>query len=66
MCSSDLDAFKKGMEDPSFIAAMLTLDQDIICMNSSDYRNFALKQIAEEKRIVEELGLKRSDDWRRH
>jgi tripartite-type tricarboxylate transporter receptor subunit TctC len=52
------DAFKKGMHDPLFTSIMRTLDQDIIYMSSADYRDFALKQIGEEKRAVEELGLK--------
>jgi tripartite-type tricarboxylate transporter receptor subunit TctC len=52
------DAFKKGMDDPSFVSTIHTLDQDIIYMSSADYRDFALKQIADEKRVVEELGLK--------
>jgi tripartite-type tricarboxylate transporter receptor subunit TctC len=52
------DAFKKGMEDASFKAAIALFDQEPFYLSSADYHDFALKQIAEEKRIAEELGLK--------
>ena len=52
------DAFKKGMEEPVFLAALEKLDQEILYQNSADYHAYAMKQIAEEKRVVEELGLK--------
>jgi tripartite-type tricarboxylate transporter receptor subunit TctC len=52
------DAFKKGMEGPLFLAALEKLDQEILYLNSADYHAYAMKQIAEEKRVVEELGLK--------
>jgi tripartite-type tricarboxylate transporter receptor subunit TctC len=52
------DAFKKGIEDPSFKATIALFDQEPFYLSSEDYHDFALKQIAEEKRIVEELGLK--------
>jgi tripartite-type tricarboxylate transporter receptor subunit TctC len=52
------DAFKKGMEEPSFIATMTLMDQDLLYLDSDDYRAYAIKAIAEERRNVEELGLK--------
>ena len=52
------DAFKKGMEEPSFGVAMAKLDQELFYLSSADYHNFAMKLIVEEKRIIEELGLK--------
>jgi len=52
------DAFKKGMEDPSFAAALTQLGQEIVYLNTDQYHAFAIKQIEEEKRLVEELGLK--------
>jgi tripartite-type tricarboxylate transporter receptor subunit TctC len=52
------DAFKKGIEDPSFKATIAQFDQEPFYLSSADYHDFALKQIAEEKRIAEELGLK--------
>ncbi len=52
------DAFKKGMEEPSFIATTALLDQDIFYLNSEDYHAYSIRAIAEEKRNVLELGLK--------
>ena len=52
------DAFKKGMEDPSYIAAMERFDQEPFYLNSADYHAYAMGAIAQEKRLVEELGLK--------
>jgi tripartite-type tricarboxylate transporter receptor subunit TctC len=52
------DAFKKGIEEPSFKATIAQFDQEPFYLSSADYHDFALKQVAEEKRIAEELGLK--------
>jgi tripartite-type tricarboxylate transporter receptor subunit TctC len=52
------DAFKKGMDEPSFVATMEQLDQEFAYMSSEEYHAFAMKQIAVEKRNVEELGLR--------
>jgi tripartite-type tricarboxylate transporter receptor subunit TctC len=52
------DAFKKGMEEASYIAQMAKLDQESVYLNSEDYRAFAAQQLAEQKQLVEELGLK--------
>jgi tripartite-type tricarboxylate transporter receptor subunit TctC len=52
------DAFKKGMQEASYIAAMERFDQEPFYLGSDDYRAYALTQTAEEKRLIEELGLK--------
>jgi tripartite-type tricarboxylate transporter receptor subunit TctC len=52
------DAFKKGMEEPSFITAIAQFDQEPFYLSTADYHDFAMRQIANEKRVVEELGLK--------
>jgi tripartite-type tricarboxylate transporter receptor subunit TctC len=52
------DAFKKGLEEPSYGAAIATLDQEPFYLSSADYHDYAMRQIAEEKRMVEELALK--------
>jgi tripartite-type tricarboxylate transporter receptor subunit TctC len=52
------DAFKKGMEEPSFAATLKTFDQEPFYLNSEDYHKSAMQQIAEQKQLVEELGLK--------
>ena len=54
------DAFKKGMEEPSYAAVIAKLDQEAFYLNTEDYRKFAMGQIVEAKRFIEELGLKRN------
>ena len=52
------DAFKKGLEEPSYAAAMAILDQELFYLSSEDYQRFAMQQIEEARRFVAELGLK--------
>jgi tripartite-type tricarboxylate transporter receptor subunit TctC len=52
------DAFKKGMEEPSYKDAMAKLDQEDNYLNTAEYQAYAIQQIAEQKQLVEELGLK--------
>jgi tripartite-type tricarboxylate transporter receptor subunit TctC len=52
------DAFKKGMDEPSYASALAKLDQELFYLSSEDYRDFAMQQIEEKKRLVIELGLK--------
>ena len=52
------DAFKKGMEEPSYAATLVTLDQEPFYLNSEDYRKYALQQIEEQRQLVSHLGLK--------
>jgi tripartite-type tricarboxylate transporter receptor subunit TctC len=52
------DAFKKGLEEPSYAAAMANLDQELFYLSSEDYQRFAMQQIEEARRSVAELGLK--------
>jgi tripartite-type tricarboxylate transporter receptor subunit TctC len=52
------DAFRKGLDDPSNVAAMTQLDQEPFYLSSEDYRAFAMRQIAQEKRMVEDLQLR--------
>jgi tripartite-type tricarboxylate transporter receptor subunit TctC len=51
------DAFKKGLEEPSYLDAMAKLDQEPFYLESDDYRKFALQQIEEARRFIPELGL---------
>src|SRR5712691_3211173 len=51
------DAFKKGLEEPSYAEAMAKLDMELFYLSSEDYRKFALQQIEEAKRFIAELGL---------
>ena len=51
------DAFKKGLEDPSYVEAMAKLDMEQFYLSSEDYQKFALQQIEEARRFIAELGL---------
>ena len=51
------DAFKQGLEEPSYAAAMATLDQELFYLSSEDYQKFAMQQIEEARRFIAELGL---------
>jgi tripartite-type tricarboxylate transporter receptor subunit TctC len=51
------DAFKKGMEDPSHLEAMAKLDQELVYLSSADYRAYAVRELAEQKKMIEALGL---------
>lgn len=52
------DAFKKGLDEPSTLATLAQFDQEVVYLNSADYAKFALQQMAEQKQMVEEFGLK--------
>jgi tripartite-type tricarboxylate transporter receptor subunit TctC len=51
------DAFKKGLEEPSYAAAVANLDQELFYLSSEDYQNFAMRQIEDARRFITELGL---------
>ena len=51
-------ALKKGLDEPSNLAAMARFDQERFYLSSEEYHAFALQQIAHEKRMIEELKLK--------
>jgi tripartite-type tricarboxylate transporter receptor subunit TctC len=52
------DAFRKGLDEPSYREAMVKFDQELFYLDSADYLAFALQQIAEQKRLIEALGLR--------
>ena len=52
------DAFKKGMEEQSYKDSMAKLDQEAYYLDTAAYHAFAMKQIGEQKQLVEDLGLK--------
>ena len=52
------DAFRKGLDEPSYREAMVKFDQELFYLDSADYRAFALQQIAEQKQLIEQLGLR--------
>jgi len=51
-------AFHRAARDPEYNRALETADQPHMLMDSAAYTEFAVKQVAEEKRFVAELGLK--------
>ena len=51
------DAFKKAMEDPSYVGALARYDMLPIYMDSAQYTRFAQDTFRSEKALVEKLGL---------
>ncbi len=51
------DAFKKAMEEPSYVAALARYDMLPMYMSSAAYTKFAQDTFATEKALVEKLGL---------
>jgi tripartite-type tricarboxylate transporter receptor subunit TctC len=51
------DAFKKAMEEPSYVAALQRYDMLPMYMSSASYTKFAQETFAVEKALVEKLGL---------
>ena len=51
------DAFRKAMDDPKVQEMLERFDQPAIYMNSEDYTKFARKTFAEEKSLIERLGM---------
>jgi tripartite-type tricarboxylate transporter receptor subunit TctC len=51
------DAFKKAMEDPSYVQALARYDMVPMYMGSAAYSKFAQETFATEKALVEKLGL---------
>ena len=52
------DAFKKGMEEQSYKDSMAKLDQEAFYLDTAAYQDYAMKQVEEQKQLVEELGLR--------
>jgi tripartite-type tricarboxylate transporter receptor subunit TctC len=51
------DAFKKAMEDPSYVQALARYDMEPVYMNSAQYTRFAQDTFRSEKALVDKLGL---------
>ena len=51
------DAFKKAMEEPSYVAALGRYDMVPNYMGSADYTRFAQETFGREKALIEKLGL---------
>jgi tripartite-type tricarboxylate transporter receptor subunit TctC len=53
------DAFKKGMEDPAYQKILEKFDMEPFYKNTEEYVKYVQELCAEEKVIIEKLGLKR-------
>ena len=51
------DAFKKGLEEPAAVEALAKFDMVPFYLGTEEYQKFAAQQIAEQKQLVDELGL---------
>lgn len=51
------DAFKKAMEDPSYVAALAKYDMLPDYKSSADYTQFAKDTVTREKAVIDKLGL---------
>jgi tripartite-type tricarboxylate transporter receptor subunit TctC len=51
------DAFRKGMAESQYAAVLNQLGQEPFYLNSRDYHAFAMREIAEQERLVGELRL---------
>ena len=51
------DAFKKAMEEPSYVAALARYDMLPNYLSSSDYTRFAQETVGREKVLIDKLGL---------
>jgi tripartite-type tricarboxylate transporter receptor subunit TctC len=52
------DAFKKGMEEPTFVALLKKLEQEPIYQSTEDYRAYIERELVVQRQLVEEFGLK--------
>jgi tripartite-type tricarboxylate transporter receptor subunit TctC len=52
------DAFRKAMDEPSYLAVLKRLGQEPFYLDSGDYAAFASRQIEEQRQLIKELGLK--------
>jgi tripartite-type tricarboxylate transporter receptor subunit TctC len=52
------DAFRKGTEEPVFVAALAKYDQELAYLNTEDYAQHVKEQIEIARKQVDELGLK--------
>ena len=52
------DAFRNGMQEPAFVEILRRFEQEPMYRSSADYHDYVMKEIAEQKQIVDDLGLK--------
>ena len=54
------DAFRAAMQEPAYVAELAKFDQEPVYLGTRDYAQAMREAYAEEKRVVERLGLGRS------
>ena len=52
------DACKAAMDQPGFVAAVANFHQEANYLGSSQFLDFAFRQIEQQKRVVERLGFR--------
>lgn len=52
------DAFKSGMEEGTFVDILHKFEQEPLYRSTAAYHDYVIQEIVEQKRIVDELGLK--------
>jgi tripartite-type tricarboxylate transporter receptor subunit TctC len=52
------DSFKRGLSEPSYAAILAKFDMVPFYLSPEEYTNFAIRQVEEERLLVEEFGLR--------
>jgi len=50
------DAFKRGMEDPAFIATLARLNEHSFYMDADAYRDFVTQSLVDWRKVIDEVG----------
>lgn len=54
------DAFAKAVKEPVYQDSLKKFDQELAYLNTADYEKHAVEQIADAKKLIEDLGLKKN------
>jgi tripartite-type tricarboxylate transporter receptor subunit TctC len=54
------DAFAKAVQEPVYLESLKKFDQELAYLNTADYEKHAVEQIADAKKLIEDLGLKKN------
>src|SRR5262249_61254758 len=52
------DAFKKGMEEPRFVAVLREFEQEPFYQSTEAYHAYVMRELEVQKKLVGELGLR--------
>ncbi len=53
------DAFAKAVQEPVYLESLRKFDQELAYLNTADYEKHAVEQIADAKKLIADLGLKK-------